>query len=500
VAAAILVNYKPRATFFLGFSRAWELLVGCLIALGAVRPLRSQVANYGAAFIGLVLVVAPVFLYSASTTFPGISALPPVIGTALLILTGQGKSTPVHFALSIRSFTAIGKASSSLYLWHFPLLAFGKYLTLGKLSPSAVAIICLSSLLISFLSLEFVERPFRLPSTSLRIRRLIAVAVTGMALVAATGGVIDSTQGAPMRLDPTAKRILDAEQDITRHHMECMSIENRIVTPQQACKLGTSDVQPTILLWGDSHAAVTATALASAARRHHAAFLFAASVDCPIGIDFSISPRGAPAFVDTPGYRYCGRYNTAMLDFAVRHPGIKTIVLSSRWSNWRIGQPGSAAEAPVDIRLQDSSGIAVSPQDNKRIFAHGFESLIRKLTSAGKTVWIVGPVPLPTARVPQALFVKHLGLEKLDLDVSRAAYEKQNQWILSFFDKIAKRYPVHFIWPVAVLCHQDVCPVAERGKPIFFDDNHLSVFGAQKTSHLYDVISDKMGVKSMCSH
>jgi peptidoglycan/LPS O-acetylase OafA/YrhL len=490
IAAAVLVNYKPGATFFLGFSRAWELLVGCLIALGAMRQFRNPIVNYGAALAGIVLVIGPVFLYSASTKFPGISALPPVVGTALLILSGQGRPTGVHSVLSTAPFTMIGKASYSLYLWHFPLLAFGKYLTLGELNPNAIATICLVSLIISFLSLQFIERPFRLPSRSAQIGRLVAVAAIAMGVLAATGGLIDLWQGLPARLDSTSKQILSAEGDKDRHHMECLSIESKIVTPQHACRLGASDVQPSALLWGDSHAAVTATALESAAVRHHAAFLFAASVDCPIGLGFSISPKGAPAFVNTPGYLYCERYNAAMLDFAIQNPSLKNIVLSSRWTNWRIGEAGSAAGIPVDIRLSDSTGVAVSPQDNKRIFARGFESLIQKLIAAGKTVWIVGPLPLPSVRVPQALFVKHRGFTKLDLDISRAEFQRQNQWILSFFDKIANSYPVQFIWPQVALCRQEACPLFEGGKPMFFDDNHLSIFGAEKTSYLYDVIFD----------
>jgi peptidoglycan/LPS O-acetylase OafA/YrhL len=495
MAATILVNYHPSATFFLGFSRAWELLVGCLLALGVVRPLRNPIANSAAAFVGLVLVVAPIFLYSSLTRFPGASALPPVIGTALLILSGQTNPTRVHFVLSTSPFTAVGKASYSLYLWHYPLLAFGKYVTLGKPDGDAIAVICLVSIIISFLSLQFVERPFRAPSRSFRIGRTITVGAVCMAFLAATGGFIDLDQGLSMRLDLTSKRLMDSERDKYRHHMQCLSLENKIVTPQQACKLGARDVQPNILLWGDSHAVVTATALESAAIRRHSAFLLAASVDCPIGIGFSINTHGAPAFVRTPGYRYCGHYNSAMLNFAIQHPSLKIIVLSSRWSNWRIGEPGSPAETPVDIRLRDFTGIAISPQDNKRIFAHGFESLIQKLTAAGKTIWIVGPIPLPKVRVPQALFIKHLGFTTSGFDVSRAAFRKQNQWILSFFGKIAKRYPVHFIWPDIALCSQEICPVSEGGRPIYFDDNHLSIFGAEKTSYLYDVIFEKIGSK-----
>lgn len=486
VVATILINYKPSATFFLGFSRAWELLIGCLIALGAIRPVRSAVVNYASALFGLVCVVVPMFMYSASTTFPGVSALPPVVGTGLLIWSGQNR-TPIHSLLSTRPFVAIGKASYSLYLWHFPLLAFGKYLTLRQVGAYTTAAICVASLTISFLSLQFIERPFRRPSRPVRVGRLVTVAVTVMVLVTISGGAVYFNNGLPERLDAAAKQLIAAEDDVHKHHLECMSVE-RIVTPQHACHLGAGNAVPSVLLWGDSHAAVTATALQFAAARHGASFLFAASVDCPIGIGFSISIRGAPAFVNTPGYKYCGHYNADMLKLALQNQNIKTVVLSSRWTNWRIGEPGALDEKPVDIRLKDSAGAAISAQDNKRIFAAGFESLIKRLTAAGKTVWIVGPIPLPNVRVPQALFVKRFGLVKLKLDINYNAFQAQNAWILSFFERVARDYPVQFIWPDVALCHQGVCKVSDEGRPLYFDDNHLSVFGAEKTSYLYDVI------------
>ena len=116
-------------------------------------------------------------------------------------------------------------------------------------------------------------------------------------------------------------------------------------------------------------------------------------------------------------------------------------MLASRWTNWRVGESGSAAETPVDIRLRDETGIAGSLADNKAIFARGFERLLRSLTAAGKAVWIVGPLPEPSVRVPKALYIKKLGFDSTNIDVSRASFFAKNKYILSLFMEVSKKYP-----------------------------------------------------------
>jgi peptidoglycan/LPS O-acetylase OafA/YrhL len=492
---AVLINYKPSATFYLGPMRAWELLFGCLIALGAVPISRSRLINLACALIGLALILFPIFFYTALTKFPGFAALPPVLGTGLLIWSGLGQQTSAHQVLSTAPFVAVGKASYSLYLWHFPILAFLKYVTLGELGPFAIAAACMLSLALAFVSLEIVERPFRFPSHKTNVRWAVAVATAGMVLVASTAGLVELKSGFPARLDAVSAKYLDAELDQDRQHMECLSLEERIVKPQDACKLGAKNVPAHVLLWGDSHSVVTATALEQSAQRSDAAFLFAGSVDCPIGLGFAISQSATLGFINSPAYQYCEQYNTEMLKLATTDPNITTVVLSSRWTNWRIGEPGSPAETKVDIRLRDESGVGGSMMDNRAIFARGFEKLIDALETSGKKVWIVGPLPVPSVRVPKALYVKHFGLDHTDIDIPRADFVARNAWIMSFFDKIAQTHRVNFIWPDAVLCNDKKCPVVEGDVALFFDHNHLSVAGAQKTSPLYDVIfSDKKQV------
>uniref|UniRef100_Q07SJ4 Acyltransferase n=1 Tax=Rhodopseudomonas palustris (strain BisA53) TaxID=316055 RepID=Q07SJ4_RHOP5 len=486
VAAAAMVFYKPSAAFYLGPFRAWELLGGGLVALGLLPNRATNAARQICAVLGLLLVLLPEVFYSATTRFPGLTAAPPVLGTMLIIWTGGLGSTIVRKLLSSPPLTSIGKASYSLYLWHFPIFAFSHYVTIGKINFLNSIALCIASVVISFASLYVVERPFRRKSSPRTTARLVSTAVGAMACVAMIGVYVVTNDGLRGRFDLQTITLLDTERENTAHAMKCMSLGDKLIAPQDACRYGASGVRPSVLLWGDSHSAVTATAISDAAHRHGAAFLYAGSVDCPPGLGFDIASDHGPGFVSTPGYQYCGEYNGAMLRSAVSSEHIKTVVISARWTNWRIGEPGSPAEGPVDIRLRNSLGTAQTLDGNKQIFAEGFEKLVMALLDAGKVVWVVGPVPEPSVVVPRALYVQHLGLDRSDFDIPESVFFTKNKWILAYWQNLSEKYPIRFVWPHSVLCSKGTCKVSDNGAPLYFDHNHLSKAGILKTSPLYD--------------
>ena len=206
-------------------------------------------------------------------------------------------------------------------------------------------------------------------------------------------------------------------------------------------------------------------------------FLFAADADCPIGLNLSIDPRYGGALVSQVSYQNCGRYNAQMTKRALK-PDITTVVLSSRWTNWRIGEPANPSEASVDLRLAGASSLA----NNREVFERGFVSLLDRLTGAGKKVVIVGPVPEPTYNVPHRLYVSGFGLAP---EPEPADYSRRHRVILSFFKGLEGRKGVSMIWPAQLLCQNGVCPSQSKGLPVYFDHNHLTVNAAKSLAPLY---------------
>ncbi len=220
---AVLHGKQNNAFYFLHF-RAWELLAGSLLAMlpattytvaenisqhsqTTSNPVFSQTQTFKQfllAPLGLLLVLIPYVGISSKTPFPGLAALPSVIGTALLIRYGQWGW--VSRLLASRPLVATGKISYSLYLWHWPVTVFWKYAVYDQLCAYDYVGMFLFSVLLGYLSWKYVETPVR-TSTFWTLRRSFAFAVMGMVVLVTLGTACVYCKGWSTTLHPTANTL-----------------------------------------------------------------------------------------------------------------------------------------------------------------------------------------------------------------------------------------------------------------------------------------------------
>lgn len=115
------LRHDPSGAFYLLPSRTWELATGSLLAFA--RPFRPAFKPAWIGVFGLLLILFSYLFYSEKTAFPGIAAIPPVLGTALIIWSGNAGQTLFHRAVAWQPLVHIGLLSYSLYLWHWPIFA-----------------------------------------------------------------------------------------------------------------------------------------------------------------------------------------------------------------------------------------------------------------------------------------------------------------------------------------------------------------------------------------
>ena len=179
----------PKAAFYLPHYRVWELLLGSGLALATARgwlarPARHAWLAAAAGLAGLAMIAAAALLYGPETRFPGAAALLPCLGAALVIWSGTSPRTPAARLLALPPLVWIGKLSYSLYLWHWPIIAFAVYRK-GEDLAASEGLACLAlALVLSALSWRLVEQPFR-NRARLSRRAIFASAATATALTLA---------------------------------------------------------------------------------------------------------------------------------------------------------------------------------------------------------------------------------------------------------------------------------------------------------------------------
>lgn len=156
VVAASLTAADPTPAYFNTFARVWELLGGALIAvIGTAGNRIARPARQALAFAGLAVIIGSAFVVEDNWQVPFPWVAPAVLGSMLIVWAAAPAERTSVLGNPVSQW--LGNISYSLYLWHFPVLIFGKSL-IGQSAWALVALIAIM-LVLSHLSSRFVERP-----------------------------------------------------------------------------------------------------------------------------------------------------------------------------------------------------------------------------------------------------------------------------------------------------------------------------------------------------
>ena len=459
------VRNAPNPTFFWLPTRAWEMGLGAIVALSTIGTIWTPPVRHAVGLSGLALIIFAVVFYTPLTPFPGMAALPPVLGTAMIIAAGRGGPNIAGRILSWRPLVGVGLISYSLYLWHWPVLVFlNIHFGLHNVPTWAMASGVVMSVILAYFSWRFVEQPFR-SSTGYSRKQIFKISGAGIAAFTVAGLILVSAQGFDNRFDPKTNEAFRAAEG-NPYREKCMGLQTR----EELCQLGASDVTPSFVLWGDSHAMSAAHGFDLAAKSQGRRGLLATHSDCPSVIGVSGSPLHHGSS--------CERFRENVLEMILEDDELTDVVLHARWS--RYSEPGLAWEigAPPAFELLDASLRPVVGEDYSRNYLdEGLLALVIRLKEAGKTVHIVEGVPEQSFDVSYTVG-RHLGFGA-DLPPAIDAVHAQNR--ARIFDRIGKLLDdagAHRHDGMQRFCEKD-CVYVVDDKPLYEDDNHLSLFGSE---------------------
>lgn len=472
--SVIGVYRNQEAAFYWVPTRAWELLVGSLLALGILPCPESIVKKNLFSFLGLGLIIYSVVFYTEATLFPGANALAPVMGSCLIIYSGMGgEGTTVSRFLSVKPMVYIGLISYSLYLWHWPLIAFSRYLLLRELTSLEVLCIIFVTFVISAFSLKFIEQPFRRKNPIIPARKdLFWSAATVMFIVSGIGVVISLQNGMPYR-NPEANaaiiRLEETDVEFDKNY--------GILAGKNYPLIGTAGIVPSFILWGDSHAVALMPAIIYKARQYGKSGFAVYGSPPVLGLDL----------IDTPQNE--ALRNEESFAFIKSHPECKTVILAARWAMYATGHESQNELPKINHRFKDvKSDANLNLMPNSMLLGVGLYRVVDELTKLGKDVVLVMDVPEIGFDVKDLLFVNRIkGTDYHKLLPNITDYQKRNKDVSVLFSKLALRKNVTVIYPDSILFDKDdVAIITHSNNILYRDDDHLSSFGARLIAPLFD--------------
>jgi peptidoglycan/LPS O-acetylase OafA/YrhL len=459
----VLFWWDPSFVYFLLPTRAGELLSGAIVAslvltgqLAIPSTIRAALAPAAVAAIGASLAI-----FNDSTVFPGVRALLPTLGTAALLAVGsQPAGSFITRLLSARPLVAIGLISYSVYLWHWPLMAFYRY---GYGEPTTAAQWGLPALALALgaLSYAVVERPTRaLRLSPLRTIGLGYVAPAATIAIAASIVLYGPRLGMPT--NDARLPVIAALRDETRpaFAFDYVCQQERLSTADLSdprCVVGPrSGDEPRVLLWGDSNAAHYIGVIGKAAERAGFAFRNAEISACP---PLFSDPA---AFVAPVRYRECRDSLMAVQRATRRYP---VVLLGASWTDY-------------DRR--------------SNTFLPTMFDTIDRLLEQGAFVVLLGKIPV-IPNFDRRCSVKQLTFPFLKCGAEQVRLDGQVQRVNDALRSFAAGHErLAYFDMTRYLCSDGWCRAnSPDGEPLYYDPGHLSMPASWR---LGAEIQDKYGM------
>ena len=453
---------NQTAAFYSPLTRFWEFLLGAWLAWRAINyPLQpddgmqESIKNW-LSILGLVFIAAALMVLDKTSHFPGAWALLPAVGASLIIYAGP-QAVVNRFLLANRVMVLGGLISYPLYLWHWPLLSFGRILENQGLGAWVRVALVLLALALSWVTYALIERPIRLrlskrPSV-VWILAFLMVGIGGFGYwvyqqkgVATRAVVLASASTSPIVL-------LEAP---TRQPCDGQSMLAAGV-PASALKLCTlySSGNPTktIVLWGDSTAVSWAPVFLTTAKQKNYAVLVVAHPSCP-----PILRARKTKFNYEESKAYCadGKIQEDIVRL-IRNSQPDLIVWLAAWSGY------ANTEFVTNV-----SGQAADQESTRLALTQGIPETMLTLAEIARVVVLTDWPIMP--RRPSPRVVSMLDFTRQPLTISRQQFDLSTAYVNSIFKGVQDRR-VAFMDPSEKICDEDLCH-SQRHEVLFYEDTY----------------------------
>lgn len=465
---SVYATYKwPSASYYLFPMRAWEMMLG---GVAFLYPLRLKERNKKfVEILGLVLIIGSYIFITGDDPWPGYLALFPVFGTFLVIQAQLNESIITGNIV----FQKIGAWSYSIYLWHWPFVVV---IYTFSLPDQYIYIGMVLSVLLGYLSYKYIERikfPRSFP-TLLGYLKCKPIYIAG--IVGGLGSIlfIKSDDVTPYRLTAYQINIIEQQKKNPREAV-CGKVVDG-VSPQ--CTYGDGPIKAIVI--GDSHAQAQIETIGELASKYGGSVLdFGLSGCTTINGLYLIDSNGKNRDYN------CGKLVKNSLKIAAsQYPGIPVIIINRTSQNLYGKNEDINGSSSHPNRFVDKVYEVRSNEYRDNLTSHMFDTICE--FSKSNPVYLVRPIPELIQNVPQIMFRNTVTNGKMvSVKLPLKEYIKRQTTAYRMQDKAATKCGAHILDPIPILCDNEYCYGDKNGRPLYFDDDHLSKYGSEVISPIY---------------
>lgn len=482
--AQFFVFRYPEATYYLLPTRAWELLMGSIVAMYLRRvPTRNKSDWYNELYcwLGLTLIVTAVFNFDFKVPVPSLFSLIPTIGATLIII-GAKPNTMFARVIGYRPIVFLGLISYSLYLWHQPIFAFAR--NFGATEPNRLEFVFLIilTLSISILSHKFIENPFR--KKNLVSKKVFTFGLLTSLVLVLTISVFGIQNGGFRDRLPQNITWQSLGEKIDKQGYVCEAKPQPEYFGVNACEFGSNIGSEFLVLYGDSHADSLSYYLSDRLKQ-----------DQIRGVRVSLSGCGVvPIIIDS-------RMNSDVAsDCAKKFSNLKLfvgslqakVIVVSRWSYSLYPVKGFIEDMPYrnsegGVESEDYREYGVQDDEELKFDAKSKQSaliqFVQEMASASQQLYLVYPIPeigWDVARLNWSHYRNSSSVLK-NISIPSSDYIQRNSFVIKVFDSldIDNLTPIK---PYKVFCDSFIigrCVAQINSIPLYYDDDHLSYVGSE---------------------
>lgn len=451
--AEIFIIEHHSFVYYMLPTRAGELLIGglfaALIHYRAIPALSSKNADLLFIFSVLGIMVSVIFI-EPTMAFPGWLCLLPTLSAAGFIWSGLAQSKLVNVVCH-PMLLWVGKISFSVYLVHWPVMAFYRY-GYGELSILGEGVLFILIFVLAWFNWKYVEERFRYSNITFSgalLRRLLLP----IAVLAFYSLYLIHTQGYGFRVfNPVIKQQIESLQNKAvapiQYEYVCQywRIEIKHLRDEN-CVVG-SGVDRKILLWGDSNAAHYIGLLGTISSNQGWSFRNISHAGCP------------PIFYDISVYVALSRRNDCRESIDLVRAELakyNTIVVSAAFDSYMLKSEN---------------------------FLIQFQDTVLTLAKNGKSIMIIGKAPV-FSNFDRHCLSKSLLYPSSTCEVTRLSNYETVLHINRQLRAYARKHRnITYIDFNDLICNPICSPFIDN-EPIYFDGSHIEISASWRLGEIF---------------